>query len=100
MSDHRHAGVKDHKTEPGRRASRRAGDDGGSPPGGYAPPRGRGRKANQLSVSAWISVGLTCVMVLAVLGGYKFYRDLDSGIKRVNIEDGLGANRPPETGAL
>ncbi|MFC4009651.1 LCP family protein [Nonomuraea purpurea] len=43
-------------------------------------------------------MALTSLLVVVTLGGYGYYRSLDSGIIRVPIEP--GANRPPETGAL
>ncbi|MDP9862797.1 MULTISPECIES: LCP family protein [Streptosporangium] len=107
MSDHRHVSVKDRRAEPaghGRRGSRRAGGDGGpppEPPSDYAgPPRDPRRKAGRLGVGGWVSIAMTGVLVAGTLGGYKFYRDLDDSITRESVVDKLGANRPPETGAL
>ncbi|MEV8633746.1 LCP family protein [Streptosporangium sp. NPDC051023] len=119
MSDHRHVAVSDRTAEPtvpGRRASRRAGRDGGAPeevsplyeepprgPGGSRRSRGSGSsdgKAKRLGVGAWVSIALTGVMVVGTLTGYKFYRDIEGNIAREDVEDKLGANRPPETGAL
>ncbi|MEV7013733.1 LCP family protein [Streptosporangium sp. NPDC051022] len=116
MSDHRHVGVSDHRDEPtvpGRRGSRRA-DRGGAPPQEHPapydePPRSPGRsggrsgsngKAKRLSVGGWVSVALTGVLVVGTLSGYKFYRDISGNIAREDVEDKLGANRPPDTGAL
>ncbi|MFF5211373.1 LCP family protein [Streptosporangium sp. NPDC000396] len=108
MSDHRQVAVRDRQAEPtlpGRRAARRAGGDGGPPPDkqpeSYGrPPRRAGRKTNRLSMGAWISIGVTGVLVIGTLTGYKFYRDLEGNITREEVESKLGANRPPETGAL
>ncbi|SDG65326.1 cell envelope-related function transcriptional attenuator common domain-containing protein [Sinosporangium album] len=49
---------------------------------------------------AWVSIALTVVLVAVTLGAYKVYLDLEGNIARKDIEDELGANRPPETGAL
>ncbi|WP_433252245.1 LCP family protein [Streptosporangium sp. CA-135522] len=107
MSDHRQVAVKDRRAEPaspGRRASRRAGKDGAPPPvdpGEYGtPPREPRRKTGRLGVGGWISVALTGVLVAGTLGAYKVYYDLTGNIKREDVENQLGANRPPETGAL
>ncbi|MFJ2032343.1 LCP family protein [Streptosporangium sp. NPDC087985] len=107
MSDHRHVTVKDRRTEPaghGRRGSRRAGGDGGQPPNDPAyddgPSRGPGRRPGGLSTGGWVSVAMTCVLVAGTLGAYKVYRDIDGNITRQNVEEKLGADRPPETGAL
>lgn len=124
MSDHRHVAVSARNTAPaipGRRGSRRAGHDGGSPPenptpqgdpprhggsggsggsGGHGRPGGAGGKARRLSAGAWVSIALTGVMVVGTLTGYKFYRDIEGNIKREDVEGMLSANRPPETGAL
>ncbi|GAA3123028.1 LCP family protein [Streptosporangium carneum] len=125
MSDHRHVAASDRTaepTQPGRRASRRAGRDGGTPqgasheygprydepprgpagPGGPGGSRGSGASggAKRLGVGAWVSIALTGVMVVGTLTGYKFYRDIAGNIAREDVEDKLGADRPPETGAL
>ncbi|MBB4914250.1 LCP family protein [Streptosporangium saharense] len=114
MSDHRHVAVSDHTTEPalpGRRASRRAGRNGVAPEeisplyqetprkGGGGRSKGGG-KTGKLGIGSWISIALTGVMVVGTLTGYKFYRDIEGNISREDVEDKLGANRPPETGAL
>ncbi|WP_406318522.1 LCP family protein [Streptosporangium sp. NBC_01639] len=107
MSDHRHVTVRDRRTEPGshgRRGSRRAGGNGGQQPPENPveydrPPRKPGRNTGRLSMGGWISVGMTCVLVVGTLGAYKVYRGLDDNIDRLNVESQLGA-RPPETGAL
>ncbi|GHH68414.1 hypothetical protein GCM10017673_17080 [Streptosporangium violaceochromogenes] len=122
MSDHRHAAVSDRRTEatvPGHRASRHAGRSTAPPPAasphaephGGSGPRGGSRGSHgsggrgsggtrRMSVGAWVSIALTGVMVVGTLTGYKFYRDIEGNIAREDVEDKLGANRPPETGAL
>ncbi|MER7207002.1 LCP family protein [Streptosporangium sp. NPDC000239] len=114
MSDQRHVAMSDHTTQPalGRRASRRAAGNGVTPeeisPLYQEPPRrngggrsrGSGGKAAKLGVGAWVSVALTGVMVVGTLTGYKFYRDIEGNITREDVEGKLGADRPPETGAL
>ncbi|MFG1699224.1 LCP family protein [Nonomuraea sp. NPDC049309] len=63
--------------------------------GGRGGPRsGKSR----LTLGGWISVGLTVVLVAVTIGGYAYYRYLDSGITRQPFN--VGASRPPETGAL
>ncbi|MBG0828032.1 LCP family protein [Planomonospora sp. ID67723] len=104
MSDHRHVAVKDRRPEPGRRASRRAGGDGGPPPEEYMPkgasPRGRGGRS-RIGVGGWASIGLTGLLVLGTLGGYKIYRDTLGNIKGVQVDKNLSENRPVnQTGAL
>ncbi|SNT59903.1 transcriptional attenuator, LytR family [Streptosporangium subroseum] len=102
MSDHRHAGAKDRGAEPGRRASRRAGDDGGPPPENL-PPNGappQGRKSG-LGVGGWVSIAVTGVMVLGTLGGYTLYRNTLAGFNTIDLSGKLSANRPVnETGAI
>ncbi|GIH89687.1 LCP family protein [Planobispora siamensis] len=103
MSDHRHVAVKDRRvepTDPGRRALRRAGDD--EPPAtqpSVRRPRG-GKRKSAISAGGWVSIVMTGVLVVGTLAGYKFYRDIEGNIKRQDVEKDLGANRPPETGAL
>ncbi|MBF8190471.1 LCP family protein [Nonomuraea sp. K274] len=45
-----------------------------------------------------MSVVLTVVLVAATLGAYGYYRSIESGIEREEIN--VGPSRPPETGAL
>nr|BFE86652.1 hypothetical protein GCM10020093_092530 [Planobispora longispora] len=51
-------------------------------------------------MGGWISVVMTIVMVAVTLGAYKLYRGIGDNIRREDPEKVLGANRPPETGAL
>ncbi|GAA2204134.1 hypothetical protein GCM10009850_001980 [Nonomuraea monospora] len=64
------------------------------------PPRGRRStpSRNPLTPLGWVSVALTLVLVAVALGGYGYYRYLDSGIDRERIDP--GTTRPPDTGAL
>lgn len=48
----------------------------------------------------WAGIAVSSVAVAASLTGYTYYRNLDAGIEREDVEPGLGADRPPETGAL
>ncbi|GAB2446990.1 LCP family protein [Streptosporangium sandarakinum] len=105
MSDHRQVAVKDRRAEPtgpGRRAARRAGGDDRPPP--EEPPvsrrSSRSPRRGGLGLSRWIGIGVTGLLVLGTLGGYKVYHDIEGEFKKLNIDDELGKNRPPETGAL
>ncbi|GGK58685.1 hypothetical protein Ppa06_17300 [Planomonospora parontospora subsp. parontospora] len=106
MSDHRHVAVKDRTppSGPGPRRSRRGGDDGPPPAEtspSAAPPRGRSRSARRIGAGGWASIGLTGLLVLGTLGGYKVYRDTFGGISTVDVNKKLGENRPVNaTGAL
>jgi LCP family protein required for cell wall assembly len=51
-----------------------------------------------LLVWQWVAVGLVGLVALGSIGGYVYYRSIDSGIKRVVVGN-LGP-RPKETGAL
>ncbi|WP_235029997.1 LCP family protein [Nonomuraea solani] len=55
-------------------------------------------RRNPLTPLGWVAVVLTGVLVLATLGGYGYYRYIESGLKRVPIN--AGSSRPPDTGAL
>jgi LCP family protein required for cell wall assembly len=46
-------------------------------------------------VAAWTSIGVTAVLVIAVLAAYGKYRSFWDSIKRVNVE-GLIGNQPPK----
>ncbi|MEU9830396.1 LCP family protein [Streptosporangium sp. NPDC048047] len=106
MSDHRQVAVKDRRAEPtgpGRRAARRSGGDDRPPP--EEPPAsrrssGRSPRRGGLSLSRWIGIGVTGLLVLGTLGGYKVYHDIEDKFKKVDLDAELGNNRPPETGAL
>lgn len=55
-------------------------------------------RRNPLTPLGWVSVGLTLLLVIVSLGGYAYYRYLESGIIRVPFNP--GSSRPPDTGAL
>ncbi|WP_244312914.1 LCP family protein [Microbispora hainanensis] len=108
--------------EPPRRRGRRRGgdDDGYGPPptapsrasggGGDLPPDdkpsrrrggGGGGGRSGLGIGGWISVVLTCVMVIGTLTAYKVYRSTIGLINRGASTDDLDKNRPVnETGAI
>ncbi|MEU7936530.1 LCP family protein [Microbispora bryophytorum] len=86
-------------TPPGR-ASRGGGD---LPPPDDRPSRRRGGGGGRpgLGIGGWISVVLTCVMVLGTLAAYKVYRSTFGLINRGASTDDLDKNRPVnETGAI
>ncbi|WP_233510161.1 LCP family protein [Actinomadura craniellae] len=60
---------------------------------GPRPPRGRGWR-----VLGWVSIALSVVIVAASLTSYGFYRQLQGNIKREDVSDRLGANRPQKLG--
>ncbi|NJP25614.1 hypothetical protein FLW53_15705, partial [Microbispora sp. SCL1-1] len=106
---------------PRRRGRRRGGDDDGLGPaptaasrasggGGDLPPDDRpsrrrggggGGGRSGLGIGGWISVVLTCVMVIGTLTAYKVYRSTIGLINRGASTDDLDKNRPVnETGAI
>ncbi len=106
--------------EPPRRRGRRRGEDeetghapgtvpsrahgGGAdlPPDGKPPRRrGGGGGRSGLGIGGWISVVLTCVLVIGTLTAYKVYRSTIGLINRGASTDDLDKNRPVnETGAI
>ncbi|MEN3540193.1 LCP family protein [Microbispora sp. ZYX-F-249] len=82
----------------------RAHGGGDFPPDGGPPPRRRGGGAggrSGLGIGGWISVVLTCVMVIGTLTAYKVYRSTIGLINRGASTDDLDKNRPVnETGAI
>ncbi|MBB2742619.1 UNVERIFIED_ORG: LCP family protein required for cell wall assembly [Microbispora rosea subsp. rosea] len=115
-----------HEEEPSRRRGRRRGGDeetGYSPAptaptapsrasrggGDLPPPDGRpsrrrgggGGRRSGLGIGGWISVVLTCVLVIGTLTAYKVYRSTIGLINRGASTDDLDKNRPVnETGAI
>ncbi|KAB8186454.1 LCP family protein [Microbispora catharanthi] len=115
-----------HEEEPPRRRGRRRGGDeetGYSPAptaptapsrasrggGDLPPPDGRpsrrrgggGGRRSGLGIGGWISVVLTCVLVIGTLTAYKVYRSTIGLINRGASTDDLDKNRPVnETGAI
>ncbi len=55
-------------------------------------------RKNPLTPLGWVSMALTLVLVAVTLGAYAYYRSIESGIDREEIE--VDTTRPPETGAL
>lgn len=80
-----------------------AGGRGSEPPDDERPGRrrGGGGRKRTLSVTGWISIVLTSVLVIGTLTAYKIYRDTFGLIKRGSSTDELDKNRPVnQTGAL
>ncbi|MEV7804005.1 LCP family protein [Microbispora sp. NPDC088329] len=84
-------------------ASRAAGG-GALPPDGRPPRRrggGGGGGRSRLGIGGWISVVLTCVMVIGTLTAYKVYRSTIGLFNVGKSGDDLDKNRPVnETGAI
>lgn len=53
-----------------------------------------------MRVLAWVSIGLTTVMVGGALTGYVLYRDAFGNIKEKSVKEDIINPRPPDTGAL
>ncbi|MFI6293061.1 LCP family protein [Nonomuraea sp. NPDC050790] len=107
MSDHRSASVQDRRnaqTDPGgMRGPRRA----AAPPlpPDDQPPRGRRAKSgggpNKMRILAWVSIGLTGVVVAGSLTGYTLYRDALGAINTRSVDDKIVNPRPANSsGAL
>ncbi|MGW5261138.1 LCP family glycopolymer transferase [Microbispora sp. NPDC004025] len=110
----------DDEEPPRRRGRRRGGDEesghapatvpsrahggGGDLPPDGGPPRRRGGGGggrSGLGIGGWISVVLTCVLVIGTLTAYKVYRSTIGLINRGASTDDLDKNRPVnETGAI
>ncbi|MFI6910189.1 LCP family protein [Nonomuraea sp. NPDC050394] len=58
------------------------------------------REATHRHWGYWASTIVTAILVVALVVAYGYYRSLDAGLKRQNVSDALGRQRPPETGAL
>ena len=119
MSDYRIApvvdtaqqGYRSAPTQPGSRMARRAAAAGGAsptpppppPPPGDEPPRGHrggGGRGNRMRVLAWVSIGVTTVMVAGSLTAYTMYRDAFGNITQKSVNKDIINPRPPDTGAL
>ncbi|WP_433437847.1 LCP family protein [Nonomuraea sp. CA-141351] len=92
-------------TQPGSRMARRAAAAAPPPPPDDRPPRshrgdGGGGGQNKMRVLAWVSIGVTTVMVAGALTGYTVYRDAFSNIKQKSVNNDIINPRPPDTGAL
>ncbi|PZG04667.1 LCP family protein [Nonomuraea aridisoli] len=110
MSDYRGVPVVDHElgrrvapTQPGSRMARRAA--AGAPPPDDRPPRGHrsgkgGGGQTKMRVLAWVSIGMTTVMVAGALTAYTAYRDAFGNINEKSVKEDIINPRPPDTGAL
>src|SRR5450432_3605575 len=72
---------------------------GADEPASTRGPRGNSRRHLRRRIAAWVSVGLTFVLVAAALGAYVEYRNVVDSIHRVKITD-LGPRPPKYTNAL
>jgi LCP family protein required for cell wall assembly len=72
---------------------------GADEPASTRGPRGNSRRHLRRRIAAWVSVGLTFVLVAAALGAYVEYRNVVDSIHRVKITD-LGKRPPKYTSAL
>ncbi|MGW0801793.1 LCP family protein [Nonomuraea sp. NPDC002799] len=100
MHDHRSA-----PTAPGSRMARRAASAGGPPPPyDDGPPRGHrggaGGGQGKMRMLAWVSIGMTALMVAGSLTAYTVYRDVFGNIKQKSVNNDIINPRPPDTGAL
>lgn len=117
MSDYRGGPVVDHGrdhraagTQPGSRMARRAAAAAPPPPppddrsrghrNGGGSGRGKGSGQTKMRVLAWVSIGMTSVMVAGALTAYTLYRDAFGNIKEKSVKEDIINPRPPDTGAL
>ncbi|MGW4792525.1 LCP family protein [Nonomuraea sp. NPDC004297] len=112
MSDYRSGPVVDSAqdrraaaTQPGSRMARRQAAGATPPPPDDHPPRGHrsGDSPNgqaKMRVLAYVSIGVTAVMVAGALTAYTVYRDAFSNINEKSVKGDIINPRPPETGAL
>ncbi|MFB4282667.1 MULTISPECIES: LCP family protein [unclassified Nonomuraea] len=75
------------------------------PPPDDRPPRGhrsggQGGGQAKMRVLAWVSIGVTTVMVAGALTGYTIYRDTFGNINEKSVKEDIINPRPPDTGAL
>ncbi|TMR15850.1 LytR family transcriptional regulator [Nonomuraea turkmeniaca] len=91
-------------TQPGSRMARRAAAAAPPPPPpDDRPPRnhrGGGGGQGKMRVLAWISIGVTSVMVAGSLTAYTMYRDAFGNITQKPVKEDIINPRPPDTGAL
>ncbi|WP_245641935.1 LCP family protein [Nonomuraea candida] len=93
-------------TQPGSRMARRAAAAAPPPPPPEdLPPRGHRSGGGQngqtkMRVLAWVSIGLTTVMVGGTLTAYTAYRDAFGNINQEDAKKDIINPRPPDTGAL
>src|SRR6266542_1427047 len=76
-------------------------DDVGGTAGPASPrrPRGGSRRHLRQRIAAWVSIGVTSILVVAALGAYVEYRDVVDSIHHVTIS-GLGKRPPKYNNAL
>ncbi len=93
-------------TQPGSRMARRAAAASAPPPPpppDDRPPRSHrtdGGGQGKMRVLAWISIGVTTLMVGGSLTAYTVYRDAFGNITQKSVKDDIINPRPPDTGAL
>ncbi|MGN9836841.1 LCP family protein [Nonomuraea sp. H19] len=91
-------------TQPGSRMARRAAAAAPPPPPDDRPPRGHRGGGNggqgKMRVLAWVSIGVTSLMVAGALTGYTVYRDAFGNITQKSVKEDIINPRPPDTGAL
>ncbi|GAA4969954.1 LCP family protein required for cell wall assembly [Nonomuraea thailandensis] len=92
-------------TQPGSRMARRQAAAAPPPPPDDRPPRshrsdGGSGGQTKMRVLAWVSIGLTTVMVAGALTAYTTYRDAFGNINQKSVKEDIINPRPPETGAL
>ncbi|MEU6778083.1 LCP family protein [Nonomuraea angiospora] len=94
-------------TQPGSRMARRAAAAAppAAPPPDDRPPRGHrgggnGGGQNKMRILAWVSIGVTSLMVAGALTGYTVYRDAFGNIKKKSVNSDIINPRPVDTGAL
>ncbi|WP_182876962.1 LCP family protein [Microbispora sp. H10670] len=95
-----HAGRR--RRESGGDRGRRGSGGDGLPPDDEPPRRrGPGGGRSRLSIAGWISIAMTCVLVIGTLTAYKVYRSTLGLINRGASTDELDKNRPVSpTGAI
>ncbi|MEV4468909.1 MULTISPECIES: LCP family protein [Nonomuraea] len=94
-------------TQPGSRMARRAAAAAPPPPPppDDRPPRshrsgGSGGGQTKMRVLAYVSIGVTTVMVAGALTAYTAYRDAFGNINEKSVKEDIINPRPPDTGAL
>ncbi|MEW9547056.1 LCP family protein [Nonomuraea sp. NPDC050783] len=92
-------------TQPGSRMARRAAAAAAPPPPpDDRPPRGHrgggGGGQKKMRALAWVSIGLTTVMVAGSLTAYTMLRDAVGNITQKSVKEDIINPRPPDTGAL
>ncbi|TYB58362.1 LytR family transcriptional regulator [Nonomuraea sp. PA05] len=105
VHDRRTAVTQPGSTQPGSRMARRQAAAAAPPPPDDRPPRGHRSGGgpggqNRMRVLAWVSIGLTSVMVAGALTAYTTYRDAFGNINQKSVKEDIINPRPPETGAL